>query len=77
MAKDWLSSSKRNVGNTSGGGAKGNATSAPKAGMGRKDGGKPQNGGPTTFGNSSGGGSGAKGQNHALNAPKGIGQTKG
>lgn len=79
MAKDinWLASSKRNVGSTSGGGSKGNATTAPKAGMGSKHGGKPSHGGPTQFGPTSGGGQGPKGQNHALNAPKGIGQTKG
>lgn len=77
MAKDsgWLASSKRTMNNSSGGGGVGRGKS--EMGMGSKHGGKPSQGGPTQFGNSSGGGQGVKGQNHALNAPKGIGQTKG
>lgn len=70
---DWQSASKRHVGDKSGGGSVGAAKSAPKAGLGSKHGGKPQSGGPTPFGSTSGGGAGPKGKAHALNAPKGIG----
>ncbi len=72
--KDWLSCSKHTFGEKSGGGGVGRGSS--DMGLGKKDGGKPQSGGPTQFGSKSGGGAGAKGSNHPLNTPKGIGLKK-
>ena len=66
---NWQAQSKARFGQKSGGGGSG-VKAAPKAGMGRKDGGKTK---PTPFGTNSGGGAGPKGADHPLNAPKGIG----
>lgn len=71
----WQDKSKTRFGNKSGGGGD-SCKSSPKVGMGKKDGGKPQSGGPTPYGNSKGGGTGPKGKDHPLMAPKGIGLKK-
>ena len=65
----FISASKATFGNKSGGGGVGAASKAPKAAMGKADGGKS---GPTMFGKSSGGGQGPKGKDHPLKAMKGI-----
>lgn len=72
MAKDfggWLGKSQATYGDKSGGGSKGKASSAPKAAMGKKNGGV---GGPTPYGESSGGGKGPKGGGKAVMSAKGI-----